>query len=60
MDKQTQNYYQQDQQIQNHYRQLAQNYDDLWTYSPDFIEFIVKNIIEQLNLKFTDKLGVVA
>ena len=57
MDKQTQNYYQQDQQIQNHYRQLAQNYDDLWTYSPDFMEFIVKNIIEQLNLKFTDKLA---
>ncbi|MGK7937824.1 MAG: methyltransferase domain-containing protein [Xenococcaceae cyanobacterium] len=57
MDKQITNYYQHNQQIQNHYRQLAQNYDDLWTYSPDFIKFIAKNIIEQLNLQFTDKLA---
>ncbi len=57
MDKQIKNYYQQDQQIQNHYRQIAQNYDDLWTYTPDFIKFIAQNIIEQLNLQFTDKLA---
>ena len=56
MDKATKNYYQQEQKIQNHYRQLAQNYDDLWTYTPDFIKFIAQNIIEELNLKFTDKL----
>ncbi len=57
MDKPIKNYYQQHQKIQNHYRKLAQNYDDLWTYSPDFIKFIAQNIIEQLNLQFTDKLA---
>ncbi len=57
MNKQIKNYYQQNQKIQNHYRQLAHDYDDLWTYTPNFVKFIAQNIIAQLNLQFTDKLA---
>ncbi len=57
MNKQNQNYYQQSQKTKKHYRKLAQNYDELWTYTPDFIEFIAQNIIEKLNLQFIDKLA---
>ena len=47
MNKQIKNYYQQNQKIQNHYRQLAHDYDDLWTYTPNFVKFIAQNIIAQ-------------
>ena len=56
MNEQIQEYYRQNQPIQNHYRKIAENYDDLWTYSPSFLKFIAQNIIEKLNLQFTDKL----
>ena len=56
MKEQNQEYYLQNQPIQNHYQKIAENYDDLWTYSPKFLKFIAQNIIEKLNLQFTDKL----
>ena len=56
MNEQIQEYYRQNQPIQNHYRKIAENYDYLWTYSPSFLKFIAQNIIEKLNLQFTDKL----
>ncbi len=48
------NFYQNTEKVQNHYQKLSQNYDDLWNYSPDFIQFLSKNICESLNLKPTD------
>ncbi len=44
------------QRIQKHYSKIAHNYDFLWTYNPDFIKFVAKNIIEKLDLQVTDKL----
>lgn len=41
-------------QIQNHYQILAGKYDDLWSYSREFIEFIAEKISEYLQLKPTD------
>ena len=57
MNKPIREYYQQNQQIKKHYGNIALNYDELWTYSPDFIKFIAQNIIKKLNLQFTDKLA---
>ncbi|WP_141565566.1 class I SAM-dependent methyltransferase, partial [Anaplasma marginale] len=48
------NFYQNTEKVQNHYQKLSQNYDDLWNYSQDFIQFLSKNICEHLNLKPTD------
>ncbi|MDJ0678738.1 MAG: class I SAM-dependent methyltransferase [Xenococcaceae cyanobacterium MO_167.B52] len=44
------------QRIQKHYSNIAHNYDALWTYNPDFIKFVAKNIIEKLELQVNDKL----
>ncbi|MEL4896133.1 class I SAM-dependent methyltransferase [Crocosphaera sp. Alani8] len=38
------------QSIQNHYQTLADNYDQFWGISPEFIKFITQKIIESLNL----------
>ena len=54
MTKQTDNYYQQTNQMQDHYQRLAEKYNNLWSYSQDFIEFISQNIVRYLNLKSTD------
>lgn len=40
--------------IQNHYQNLAKQYDDFWGCSPDFIQFLTKNIINFLKLSYTD------
>ena len=56
MNQETREDYPQNQRIKNHYAKIAHNYDDLWTYNPEFIKFIAQNIIEKLNLQFTDKL----
>lgn len=48
--------YQQNQRLKNHYSKIANNYDSLWTYSPDFIQFVAQNIIKKLDLNFNDKL----
>ncbi len=42
--------------IQEHYQKLAKQYDDFWGNSSDFIEFLSKKIIENLQLKSTDNL----
>ncbi|MGK7884097.1 MAG: class I SAM-dependent methyltransferase [Crocosphaera sp.] len=42
--------------IQEHYQKLAKKYDDFWGNSSDFIEFLSKKIIENLQLKSTDNL----
>ncbi len=57
MTKQTDNYYQQTNQMQDHYQRLAEKYNNLWSYSQDFIEFISQNIVNYLNLKSTDTLA---
>ena len=44
------------QRIKNHYSNIAHNYDELWTYNPDFIKFVAKNIIEKLDLQVNDRL----
>lgn len=51
-----QSFYQQTESVQEHYKMLAENYDDLWEYSPEFINFIGNKIIEYLELKSTDLL----
>lgn len=40
--------------IQNYYRKIANIYNDLWFHSEDFVNFIVKNIVEYLNLSSAD------
>ena len=46
--------YQNKEQVQKHYQNLAQNFDDLWTYSPAFIKFISEQIVQHLELKSHD------
>ena len=46
--------YQNKEQVQKHYQNLAQNYDDLWTYSPEFIKFISEQVIQNLELTSND------
>ena len=41
-------------EIKSHYDNLAAIYEDLWTYSEDFVFTISKQIIEQLELKESD------
>jgi len=48
------NFYQNKKRVQNHYQNLSQNYDDLWTYSADFMQFLSKNVSVYLELKSTD------
>ena len=43
-----------DNHTQNHYQKIANIYDSLWSYSPDYIQFLTKNIIEHLQLNSTD------
>ena len=40
--------------IQEHYQKLAQQYDDFWGTSSDFIDFLTQAIILNLQLKSTD------
>ncbi|TMM52172.1 class I SAM-dependent methyltransferase [Maribacter algarum] len=37
-----------------HYDSISDNYDELWTYSKDFVTEITKNIISLLEIKETD------
>ncbi len=48
------NFYQNKERVQNHYQNLSHNYDDLWTHSPDFMQFLSKNVSAYLDLKSTD------
>ncbi len=41
---------------QNHYQKIANIYDDLWSYSPEYIKFLTRKIIEHLQLNPTDTL----
>jgi len=41
---------------QNHYKNIANIYDNLWSYSPEYIQFTTKKIIEYLHLTTTDVL----
>lgn len=40
--------------IQEHYQKLANQYDDFWANSSEFIDFLSQAIIEHLQLKITD------
>lgn len=42
--------------IQEHYQKLANQYDDFWANSSEFIYFLTQAIIENLQLKLTDVL----
>lgn len=42
--------------IQDHYQKLAEKYDNFWANSSEFIYFLTKAIIENLQLKSTDSL----
>ncbi|MGB3512643.1 MAG: methyltransferase [Microcoleaceae cyanobacterium] len=39
---------------ENHYKNIANIYDNLWSYSPEYIQFTTKKIIEHLHLTPTD------
>ncbi len=54
MAQQSTNFYQDTNQVKNHYQNLSQNYNDLWEYSPDFVQFISQNVCEYLELKSPD------
>lgn len=41
---------------QEHYQNIANIYDELWTYSEEFVQFITANIVASLELKPTDVL----
>ncbi|NEQ41475.1 MAG: methyltransferase domain-containing protein [Okeania sp. SIO3I5] len=41
---------------ENHYKNIANIYDNLWSYSPDYIKFTTQKIIEYLHLTPTDTL----
>ncbi|MDJ0795606.1 MAG: methyltransferase [Calothrix sp. MO_167.B12] len=41
---------------QEHYQKIGSIYDDLWSYSDEYIQFMATNIIEYLHLKPTDTL----
>ena len=49
-------FYQQSSQIQNHYNKIAQTYNNSWEYSDNFVQFVAKKIIENLELKPCDNL----
>ncbi|NER97468.1 MAG: class I SAM-dependent methyltransferase, partial [Symploca sp. SIO1B1] len=40
----------------NHYTNIANIYDNLWSYSPEYIKFTTQKIIEHLHLISTDTL----
>ncbi|MCH2047023.1 MAG: methyltransferase domain-containing protein [Trichodesmium sp. ALOHA_ZT_67] len=40
----------------NHYQNIANIYDNLWSYSPDYIKFTTQKIIQYLHLNATDTL----
>ncbi|MGK7921930.1 MAG: class I SAM-dependent methyltransferase [Trichodesmium sp.] len=40
--------------IKNHYQNIANIYNNLWSYSPEYIQFTSKKIIEYLQLTPTD------
>jgi ubiquinone/menaquinone biosynthesis C-methylase UbiE len=42
--------------MQHHYTNIAEDFDHLWLFSPSYEDWMVKQIIEQLNLSSTDKL----
>lgn len=54
MSNNSSNFYQNTEKVKSHYKNLSKNYDDLWEYSKDFIEFISGNISKYLELKSTD------
>ena len=39
-----------------HYKNIANIFDDLWSYSPEYTKFITQEIIKHLHLKSTDSL----
>ncbi len=39
---------------ENHYQNIANIYDNLWSYSPEYIKFTTQKIIEHLHLTPTD------
>jgi len=41
---------------ENHYKNIANIYDNLWSYSPEYIKFTTQKIIEHLHLTTTDTL----
>jgi len=41
---------------ENHYKHIANIYDNLWSYSPEYIKFTTRKIIEHLHLNTTDTL----
>ncbi|WP_201026132.1 class I SAM-dependent methyltransferase [Mastigocoleus testarum] len=41
-------------QVQKHYQNIAVNFDELWTYSQDFIIFISEKIVKKLEFKSQD------
>lgn len=43
-------------QNQQHYQKISNIYNDLWSFSEDYIKFMITNIIEYLRLKPTDTL----
>lgn len=42
--------------VKDHYQNLANQYDEFWEYSPNFIDFLTHQMIKSLNLVPTDKL----
>ncbi len=49
-------FYQQSEKVKSHYEKISKSYNNSWEYSDDFIQFISKNIAQNLELKSTDTL----
>lgn len=54
MNEQTLHFYQQTTKIKEHYINIAENYDDFWGYTPDFVSFVSQKIVQYLELNPRD------